>query len=135
MQSLDNSNRLPMFARRLFFVAGVYGLLVLLPQYFLETRIGVDDPPAVTHPEFFYGFVGVAVAWQVAFLIVAYDPPRYRLLMIPGALEKFAFAAAAAGLYAVGRLDALPLLAGAAIDLLLGCLFLVAYAKTPEPLR
>ena len=47
------------FARIVFLVAGIYGLLVVAPQYFLEARIGRDTPPAITHPEFFYGFVGV----------------------------------------------------------------------------
>jgi hypothetical protein len=50
------------FARVVFLVAGIYGILVLLPQYFLEERIGIDSPPPITHPEHFYGFVGVALA-------------------------------------------------------------------------
>src|SRR5262245_63460257 len=47
------------FARIVFLVAGIYGLLVVAPQYFLEAKIGRDTPPPITHPEFFYGFVGV----------------------------------------------------------------------------
>ena len=66
------------FARRVLRGAGIYGLLALLPMYFLEQRQGVDFPPPITHPEFYYGFVGVAVAWQVAFLIMSTDPARYR---------------------------------------------------------
>ena len=50
------------FARVVYFIAGIYGLLVLLPQYFLEEKTGRDFPPAITHPEFFYGFIAVAVA-------------------------------------------------------------------------
>ena len=50
-----------LFARRTFLVAGIYGLVVLLPMYFLEGRIGRDTPPPITHPEFFYGFLGVAI--------------------------------------------------------------------------
>ena len=61
-------------ARRLFLIAGIYGLAVILPQYFLEARVGRDYPPAITHPEYFYGFLGVAAAWQVAFLVIATDP-------------------------------------------------------------
>jgi len=86
-----------MFARRVFLIAGIYGLLVLAPHYFLEAKIGRDHPPEITHPEFFYGFIGVAVAWQVAFLIIARDPVRYRLIMLPGILEKVAFGVAALG--------------------------------------
>jgi hypothetical protein len=38
------------FARRVFVAAGVYGLLVVTPLYFLEARIGEQQPPAITHP-------------------------------------------------------------------------------------
>ena len=63
-------------------------------MYFLEGRIGRDTPPPITHPEFFYGFLGVAVAWQAAFLVIARDPVRFRPLMVPAVLEKAAFALA-----------------------------------------
>jgi len=49
--------------------------------------IGRQDPPAITHPGFYYGFVSVGLAWQVAFLVIARDPVRFRLMMIPAALE------------------------------------------------
>jgi hypothetical protein len=115
-------------ARRLFLVAGSYGLAVILPQFFLEARVGRDYPPAITHPEYFYGFLGVAAAWQVAFLVIASDPARYRPLMIPSALEKFSFAGAVAVLYWQGR--AAGMIAGfAAIDFVLGILFVVAYRR------
>ena len=42
-----------LFAKCVFVVAGVYGLAVLLPQYFLEARTGRDCPPAITHPEYY----------------------------------------------------------------------------------
>ena len=48
------------FAKRVFLVAGVYGVIVIVPMYFAEGRIGRDHPPAITHPEFYYGFLGVA---------------------------------------------------------------------------
>ncbi|MGH9844286.1 MAG: hypothetical protein ACREEM_36650 [Blastocatellia bacterium] len=35
------------FARWLYLVAGIYGLFVLLPQYFLESRNGLNFPPAI----------------------------------------------------------------------------------------
>src|ERR1041384_3861354 len=76
------------FARVVFLVAGIYGLLVLVPQFFLEARIGRDTPPPIPHPEFFYGFICVAVAWQVLFLVLSRDPVRYRPMMIPAMLEK-----------------------------------------------
>lgn len=61
---------------------GIYALVLLLPQYFLETRIGVDSPPAASaHPEFFYGFIGVAVAFQIVFLIISRDPYLERVVV------------------------------------------------------
>lgn len=120
------------FARRVFLIAGIYGLIALLPQYFLESRIGQDDPPAITHPEFFYGFTGVAIAWQVAFLIISRDPMRYRLLMIPSILEKLSFGIAVIILFMLQRASA-TVLGFASIDLVLGALFLVAFFKCKAP--
>ncbi len=117
------------FARFLFLIAGIYGLVALLPYYFLEEKMGLDYPPPITHPEYYYGFIGVAVAWQVLFLILAKDPVRYRLMMIPAVIEKASFGIATAVLYAQGRIPAL-MLGGGIIDLLLGALFVVAYFKT-----
>lgn len=118
------------FASRVFLIAALYGLAVLLPQYFLEGRTGRDFPPAVTHPEYYYGFVGVAVAWQVVFLIIARDPARYRPLMIAAVLEKAVFGLPVIALYAAGRLHAQMLAAGL-IDLTLGAWFVAAYVRTP----
>jgi hypothetical protein len=119
------------FARLTFLVAGVYGLAVLAPQYFLEGKTGRDFPPPITHPEYYYGFVGVALAWQFAFLILSRDPARHRPLMPVAVLEKTSYGLAAAALYAQGRAHALVLATGL-IDLLLGALFVVAYLKTEE---
>jgi hypothetical protein len=117
------------FAKILYAVAGIYGLLVLLPQYFLEEKTGRDYPPAITHPEYYYGFIGVALAWQVLFLLLARDPVRYRMMMIPAILEKAGFGVAAVVLFLLNRIGAMMLGAGI-IDLVLGTLFAVAYAKT-----
>ena len=111
-------------------MAAVYGLLVLLPQYFLEGRYGRHFPPPVGHPEHYYGFVGLAVVWQVAFLLIARDPVRYRPMMIVAVLEKLSFGLAVPVLYLAGRVAPL-VLAPAFIDLLLGVLFAAAYLKTP----
>ena len=117
------------FARSLFSIAGIYGLLVLLPQYFLEAKTGRDFPPAITHPEYYYGFIGVAVSWQVLFLILAKDPLRYRAMMIPAVLEKATFGIAAVVLFLLERVSAVMLGFGI-VDLVLGALFMLAYAKT-----
>lgn len=116
--------------RWLFALAGVYGLLVLAPQYFLEERIATDDPPAITHPEYFYGFIGTAVAFQLAFLVIALDPPRYRLLILPSIFEKFSFAIAVWILYFQAKLSVTVFVFGN-IDLALGILFIIAFFLTP----
>ena len=118
------------FAKLLFLVAGTYGLVVLLPQYFLEEKTSRDFPPPITHPEYYYGFIGVAVAWQVLFLVLAKNPVRYRAMMIPAILEKASFAIAVIILFLQNRVS--PVMLGAAvIDLIFGLLFVVAYVKTP----
>ena len=120
-----------MFARRVFLIAGIYGLIVLVPQYFLEAKTSADYPPAITHPEYYYGFIGVAVAWQLAFLVIARDPVRYRPLMLVAVVEKAAFGVPAVILYALGRLSGQMLAAGL-IDLTLGLLFALAYTRTRD---
>ncbi|MCB1008806.1 MAG: hypothetical protein KDB94_07910 [Acidobacteria bacterium] len=117
------------FARRVFGAAGVYGLLALLPQYFLEERIGRDYPPPITHPEHFYGFIGVAVAWQVLFFLIARDPARFRPAMPVAVLEKLVFAVPAMLLFASGRVPGAVLGFGL-VDLLLAALFLAAWRST-----
>jgi hypothetical protein len=117
------------FARWVFRIAAIYGLLVLLPQYLMEERVGRDDPPAVTHPEYFYGFIGVAVSWQFAFLVIGQDPVRYRPLMIPAVLEKAAFGVPALVLFGQHRLSGTVLVFGM-IDFVLGALFVMAYVRT-----
>jgi len=117
------------FAKWVFLIAGIYGILGLLPQYFLENRTSRDFPPAITHTEYYYGFVGVALAWQVVFLIMSRDPLRYRAIMLPAILEKMSFAVAAAALFLRGRLSTLMFGAGM-LDLVLGVLFVIAYART-----
>lgn len=117
------------FAKYTFWIAAIYGFLALIPQYFLKEKIGIDNPPAITHPEYFYGFVGVALAWQAAFVLIARNPLKYRAFMIPAVLEKFSFAAATAILFAHNNLTTEMFGAGM-IDLILGMLFVVAYFKT-----
>ncbi len=117
------------FTRTVFQIAGIYGLIVLVPQFFLERQTGEMNPPAITHPEFFYGFLGVAVAWQVGFLIIARDPLRYRPLFVAAMIEKFSFAIATAVLFFQQRLAASMFVAGM-IDLILGILFVVAWRAT-----
>jgi len=119
------------FARRLFLIAGIYGLIVLAPQYFLEAKNSHDFPPAITHPEYYYGFIGVGLACQILFLIIARDPVRYRAMMIPSIVEKFSFAIAIIWLFLLNRVNSV-ILVLSCVDLFLGILFIIAYLKTPE---
>ena len=117
------------FAKIVFWVAGIWGLLVLTPLYFMFDLIGRNDPPPITHPGFFYGFVGIGLAWQVAFIIIATDPVRFRPLMIPCILEKVSWGAGVIVLVLQGRMHQSDLVF-AGTDLLLGFFFVIAYFKT-----
>ena len=116
------------FSKYVFSIAGIYGIIVLLPQYFMETKNGLDHPPAINHPEYYYGFIGVALAWQFVFLIIARAPEKFRSLMIPAIFENAGFGLPAIFLYFADRLAFEMLFAGL-IDLVLGVLFITAFFK------
>ncbi|HUE17009.1 MAG TPA: hypothetical protein VMR25_22720 [Planctomycetaceae bacterium] len=120
------------FARWVFAICGLYGIVALAPLYFMETRLGQDYPPPISHPEFFYANIGVALAWQVAFLVVCVDPARFRPIMLVGVLEKLGYGVPAVILFLQGRSPALVLCTGL-IDLLMAVLFLGAYQRTATP--
>lgn len=120
------------FAKTVFWIAAIWGLLILTPLYFLFDSIGRNNPPPITHPDFFYGFVGVALAWQLAFIIIARDPARFRPLMIPSIFEKLSYSVAVFVLVLQRRVHR-PALAFGSVDLLFGILFVFSYFKTPAP--
>jgi hypothetical protein len=120
------------FAKVIFILAGIWGILVLTPLYFLIDITGTRWPAPANYPHFFYGFIGVALAWQVAFLIIGSNPAKFRLMMIPAILEKLGHVTTVGVLYARGRIaqtDA----ATALPDLVLGILFAAAFARTAKP--
>lgn len=116
------------FARIVFWIAGIWGLLVITPLYFIFDLIGRQDPPPITHPGFYYGFVGTALAWQVAFCLIATNPVRYRPIILPSILEKAAYGIAVITLVLQGRMHRSDLMF-AATDILLGVLFVIAYFR------
>jgi hypothetical protein len=118
------------FARNVFYIAGIWGLLIVTPLYFMYDTIGREYPPPITHPDFYYGFIGVTLAWQLAFLIIGSDPVRFRPLMIAAVLEKFSYMATLSTLYVQGRLQ-FGQFAVVSPDAILGVLFAVAVLKTP----
>jgi hypothetical protein len=116
------------FARWVFLLAGVSGILMVAPLYF-EERFFRDYPPQINRPEFYYGFVGVCLAWQVLFLVIASDPARLRPAMLPAMLEKASFALAIPVLYALERVPVM-WVGFAAMDGTWLVLFAVAYLRT-----
>lgn len=123
------------FARIVFYVAFVWGVLVLTPLFFMFDIIGRQDPPPITHPGFYYGFVTAGLTWQFVFLVIARNPVRFRPLMLLSVLEKFGYSASLVVLYAQRRLHSSDMVF-AATDGLLGIFFLFAFFKTgSEPNR
>lgn len=121
------------FAKRVFQVAGLWGLFILTFAYasYLQGLDGTNV--GATKPEFVHGFFLVALSWQVAFLIISTDPARYRPLMIAAMLEKFPFAFVVIALFANGQVSLAMLVLGL-IDGVLGALFAIAYQRTkPRP--
>jgi len=99
------------------------------PAYFLEELTATMNPPAVEHPEFYYGFVGVVLVWQFVYLLIGSDPVRFRPVMLLAALAKASFVGTLLILFALERIR-LPWLGFAAFDGTFVILFLMAYART-----
>ena len=122
------------FAKYVFIAAGVWGIAVLTPLFFLVDISGRAYHVRTDYPHFYYGFLAVALAWQFAFLLIGSDPVRYRLMMIPAFIEKAGYVAVAMLLYNQGRISLDE--AGTAIpDSLLLVLFVVAFLKTSRAVR
>jgi hypothetical protein len=117
------------FARIVFWIATIWGVLALSPLYCIFDLIGRQDPPPITHPAFYYGFVSVALAFEVVFLVIARDPVRFRPMMLPSMIEKFGAGAAFVALYVQHRLTSGDLALGC-VDLLFGVLFVASFFKT-----
>ena len=116
------------FAKTVFTFAGIWGFVVLTPLYFSFDLIGRLYPPAITHPDMFYGFLAVTVAWQIVFLVIGRDPVRFRPLMIPAMVEKFLYIASLAALWLQGRIRT-GQFAVTFPDCVLGTLFVLAFIK------
>ena len=117
------------FARYVYGTAAAYGFISLLPLYFLLERVGREAPPAITHPEFYYGFLGVTFLWQFVFVMIAKSPVHYRSLMLITILEKFVYAVPVILLYFAGRVHG-SIMRSSLIDPIFGVLFIIAYFRT-----
>jgi len=103
----------------------------LLPLYFMIAKVGHDAPPAITHPEFYYGFLGLVVLWQFVFVSVARDPIRYRPIMPIAIAEKFVYTIPVLVLYSLGQVHR-NLAQTSLVDPLFGLLFTVAYFRVTD---
>jgi hypothetical protein len=116
-------------AKWIFRIAGIYGLVVMIPIAFSEKLIEQIMPPAVNHPEFFYGFVLLNISWQVLYLILARDPVQYRLMMLPAFLAKVSAPFALTLLVLQNRIST-QWIPTAFIDGIFATLFVIAYWLT-----
>ena len=116
------------FARWVFTAAGIVGVLMIAPLFFLEDRMaGVRGP--ISHAENYYGFLGVTLAWQLVYLVIGRDPAPYRPIMLLGALGKTIFFFSVWALYAAGRTP-IDVAAVSSIDIVWAVLFVVAWFRT-----
>jgi len=108
------------FARWIFLIAGILGLLSAVPLAFSERAMSVKQP------EFFYGFVFLNICWQIVYLVLSSDVIRFRPMMIPAFLAKASGTAALTWLYLLGRVSVQWVAIGA-VDGVFAALFLAAY--------
>jgi hypothetical protein len=116
-------------ARIIFIGAGIWGITVLTTFYWLVDITGRHYGAPTEYPEFFYGFIAVALTWQIAFLLIGTNPARFRPLMIPAMIEKFGYVLTLTVLFALGRISSLDF-QPAIPDGLIGLLFVLAFVKT-----
>jgi len=120
------------FAKWVFTIGGVWGVLIIAPMFFLEGSIAARTQP-FTHPDSYYGFLASTIAWQFGYLVIGRDPARFRPFMLIGAAGKLIFGCGVWVLYAQGRVPlSVPVIASP--DLLLVALYVAAWVKTkPAP--
>lgn len=94
------------FARIVYALAGIWSLLVLKPLFFLYQTIGSASPPPITHPEYYFGFLCVALAWAAVFFIIAADPEGMRKMMIAAVIEKIGYGLVSFWLFFEGKTQA-----------------------------
>jgi hypothetical protein len=116
------------FTRIVYGLAAAYGFVSLLPLYFMIEKVGHDAPPAITHPEFYYGFLGLALLWQFVFVLIATTPIRYRPIMLIAIAEKFVYTVPVLVLYSFGQVHS-NVARSSLLDPLFGVLFIVAYLR------
>lgn len=117
------------FAKWVFLVGGVWGVLVIAPLFFAEQFMADSTGKPFNHPDTYYGFVAAVLCWQFSYLLISRDPVRYRPFMLLGALGKVLYAGGCWLLFAQGRIP-ITVPAIASPDLLLATLFVVSWFRT-----
>jgi hypothetical protein len=115
--------RMGSFPKRMFRWAAIYGAIMLTPLYLL--------PLPHEKAETYLGFIGLALAFQGVFWVIGSDPVRYRALMPWAIAEKFVFGLPALALFLIG-VTPREIALFAAIDIMLGIGFMIAWQRTPE---
>ena len=108
------------FASRLYRIAAIYGVIVLLPLYFAP----LPDPYRLN----LIGFAGAALVFQGMFWIIARDPLRFLPLVRLSVFEKLCFGVPAIAFWLRGQGDGVTATFGA-IDLILAVLFLTTWLR------
>ena len=116
------------FARWVYAISGIYGLVLLVPGLFLAHMV----TPPLNHPEFYFGFYGTAIAWQIGFLLIASNPIRWRAWMPVTFVEKIGFFAPGLWLYQTHQLPLGGPFYGSLIDGVWLVLFVIAWLRTPR---
>ncbi|MFL5297538.1 MAG: hypothetical protein ACJ798_14245 [Phenylobacterium sp.] len=118
------------FAKWVFTLAGIYGLVTIPLTYFAEGQLA-RRYGALGQPLWFYGFLSVVLVFQLVYLQTGRDPVRYRPFMLLSLLAKLSFVVTAAAMYAVGRTPVEQALVTGP-DLIWSALFVIAYLRTPR---
>ncbi len=66
------------YAKLVFMIGGIYGLLAMIPLYFLENKIA----PELNNPEYYYGFIGINIVWQVLYIYISTNPSKFRPIIL-----------------------------------------------------
>jgi hypothetical protein len=90
-------------ARIVYWIAAVYGFAMILPMFFTEQSVSAQNPPAITHAEYYYGFASITLTWQILFVMIALRPERYHAIIGLSVVEKLALVPGFLILFPQGR--------------------------------
>jgi hypothetical protein len=116
------------FTKYTFWIATIYGVLIIFPLFFSEQKLGIDYPPPINHAEYFYSFAAVTLVWQVLFIFIAVNPIQLRPVIVPCILEKLCLLPAFVILFPQGRFPYfwVPLMVA---DIIFATAFIIAFRK------